>query len=131
MEEQARLVHQPAAGLQEEVQSGGFHLDPIRPHVPQALRLASLYQPSSFIKALASSDPAHAERAPGNSDRHTHGSHRSVGLFASRVFASLTWIKVEVALSAAIPFIKVANDRVPKREGLICVAMRPSKRRDT
>lgn len=128
MEEQTRLVHQPAAGLQEEVQSGGFHLDPIRPHVPQALRLASLYQPSSFIKALASSDPAHAERAPGNSDRHTHGSHRSVGLFASRVFA---WIKVEVALSAALLFIKVANDRVLKREGIICVAMRPSKRRDT
>lgn len=128
MEEQTRLVHQPAAGLQEEVQSGGFHLDPIRPHVPQALRLASLYQPSSFIKALASSDPAHAERAPGNSDRHTHGSHRSVGLFASRVFA---WIKVEVALSAALLFIKVANDRVPEREGLICVAMRPSQRRDT
>lgn len=70
-EEPAGLAHQFAAGLEEQVQSGGFHLDPIRLCVPQALRLASQYQPSSFIKALASSDPAHAERAPGNADRHT------------------------------------------------------------
>lgn len=41
---------------------------------PRAVRLASLYQACSFIKALASSDPAHTARAPGNADRHTHGS---------------------------------------------------------
>lgn len=39
-----------------------------------------------------------------------------LGLFASRVLASLARIKVQAALSAALLFIKVANDRVPKRE---------------
>lgn len=43
----------------------------------RAVRLASLYQACSFIKALASSDPAHTARAPGNADRHTHGSQFS------------------------------------------------------
>lgn len=122
-------MDQPAAGLEEEVQSGGFHLVLIRPRVPQALRLASMYQPSSFIKALASPDPAHTERAPGNADRHTHGSHRPVGLFASRKFASLAWIKVKVAPSAALLFIKVANDRVPTGEELICVRNEAKQKR--
>lgn len=40
-----------------------------------------------------------------------------LGCFASRVFASLAWIKAQAALSAALLFIKVANDRVTGEGG--------------
>lgn len=86
------LVHQLAVGLDEVWLSSGPH----QVECPQAFRLASLYQACSFIKVLASSDPAHREWAPGNKDRHTHGSHRSVWLFVTCAFDSLIghiWIR--------------------------------------
>lgn len=60
---------------------------------PPAVRLASLYQACSFIKASASSDPAHTEQPPGeHKQRRTHGSHRSVWKFDSII--DPIWIRV-------------------------------------